>query len=77
MAGVFRSERPGLVAGAAGQPVAKMNGCRRVAGPPKETREDTARGTEPGLQAPWHCYLNQAASVAVATDPVSLALASI
>ena len=46
---MFRPERPGLVAGAAGQPVAEMNGCPRAPVP-----WDTARGTEPGLQAPWH-----------------------
>src|SRR5690606_35253237 len=51
-AGVFRSERPGLVAGAAEQSVAEMNGCPCAAGPYR----DTARGTEPGLQAPWQIF---------------------
>src|SRR5690606_8586527 len=47
MAGVFRSERPGLVAGAAGQPVAKMNGCPRVAGPKGYRARDRTRLTGP------------------------------
>src|SRR5690606_27955104 len=46
-AGEFRPERPGLVAGAAGQPVAEMNGCLRAAGPSGYRARNRTRLTGP------------------------------